>query len=344
MGEQGERAARSSKENLARLSEALAGRYSIEREIGRGGMARVYLAHDVRHDRPVAVKVLGPSVTSAVGAERFLREIRIAAALTHPHILPVHDSGDAGGLLYFVMPFVDGESLRARLEREHQLPIEDAVRITREVADALAYAHAQGVVHRDIKPENILLTGGHALVVDFGVARAITTAAGGERRLTDSGFAVGTPAYMSPEQAAGELEVDGRSDLYALGCVCYEMLIGLPPFTGPNAQVVRMRHVTEPPPSIRASRPTVPREIEQVVHRLMAKVPADRYETADRLLAILPATTTERAALTLPPRRRPWWHIAGAVLLLAALAAIALRARGINAFSSLGGVAPDSTR
>jgi tetratricopeptide (TPR) repeat protein len=321
---------------------ALADRYSIEREIGRGGMARVYLAHDVRHDRPVAIKVLSPSVTNAVGAERFLREVRIAAALTHPHILSVHDSGDADGLLYFVMPYVQGESLRARLDREHQLPIEDAVRITREVADALAYAHAQGVVHRDIKPENILLTGGHALVVDFGVARAITTAAGNERRLTDSGFAVGTPAYMSPEQAAGELDIDGRSDLYALGCVCFEMLIGLPPFTGPNAQVVRMRHVAEPPPSIRSTRPTVPREIEAVVHRLMAKVPADRFDTADRLLAMLPATTTERPVIQPPPRRR--WPIVAAVAALVALAALVLRARGIDTFTSLGGVEPDSTR
>ncbi|HUF31115.1 MAG TPA: serine/threonine-protein kinase, partial [Gemmatimonadaceae bacterium] len=205
----------------AQLASALAGRYTINREIGRGGMATVYLAHDLPHDRRVAIKVLVASVTSAVGSERFLREINIASALTHPHILTVLDSGEADGLLYCVMPFVDGESLRARMTRERQIPIEDAVQITREIADALAYAHERGVVHRDIKPENILLSGGHALVCDFGIARALTGTAAGERRLTDSGTSVGTPLYMSPEQAAGDSDIDGRADLYALGCVFF---------------------------------------------------------------------------------------------------------------------------
>jgi tetratricopeptide (TPR) repeat protein len=327
----------------SRLASALAGRYAIEREIGRGGMATVFLAHDQRHGRKVALKVLVPSVTSSLGNERFLREIQIASGLTHPHILTVHDSGEADGLLYYVMPFVEGESLRTRIERERQLPIDDAVRITREVADALAYAHGRGVVHRDIKPENILLAGGHALVGDFGIARALNVAVDGGRRLTDSGTSVGTPMYMSPEQAAGEHDIDGRADLYALGCVCFEMLTGSPPFTGANAQVVRMRHVAEPPPPIRPMRPTVPREIEDVVHRLMAKVPADRFDTAARLLDTLPGgTTTERAAI--PPQRRRWWRF-GAVAVFAVLAGIiAVVLSGTVTISASGDVATDSTR
>jgi tetratricopeptide (TPR) repeat protein len=324
------------------LASALAGRYSIEREIGRGGMATVYAARDLRHDRQVALKVLVPSLTSAIGSARFQREIHIAAALTHPHILTVHDSGEADGLLYYVMPYVDGESLRTRLQREHQLPLEDTVRITRDVADALAYAHAHGVVHRDIKPENILLGGGHALVADFGIARAITAAADDDRRLTDSGFTVGTPLYMSPEQAVGESEIDGRADLYALGCVCFEMLTGGPPFTGANAQVVRMRHVAESPPPIRTVRPTVPREIEDIVHRLLAKVPADRFDSATRLLEALPTTTTERAVV-IQPRRRRWWQIGGLVG-LGVVVAIVASVRGITSFTTLGELEPISSR
>jgi tetratricopeptide (TPR) repeat protein len=325
-----------------RLASALAGRYTIDREIGRGGMATVYLAHDVRHDRRVAVKVLVDSVTSAVGSERFLREIHIASALTHPHILTVHDSGEADGLLYCVMPFVDGESLRARMVRERQLPIEDSIQITREIADALAYAHAHGVVHRDIKPENILLSGGHALVCDFGIARALTGTGVGERRLTDSGTSVGTPLYMSPEQAAGDSDIDGRADLYALGCVCFEMLTGMPPFTGVNAQVVRMRHVAEPPPPIRTMRPTVPREIEEVVHRLMAKVPADRFPTAARLRDTLSTPTSEGSAVA--RARRRWWQLGALVGILALVLGIVLGGRGIGSFTSLGGIEPDSSR
>ena len=327
----------------SRLASALADRYTIEREIGRGGMATVYLARDLRHGRQVALKVLVPSVTSSLGGERFLREIHIASALTHPHILTVHDSGEADGLLYYVMPYVDGESLRARIDREHQLPIDDAIRITREVADALAYAHGHGVVHRDIKPENILLAGGHALVGDFGIARAVNAAADGERRLTDSGTSVGTPMYMSPEQAAGDTEIDGRADLYALGCVCFEMLTGMPPFTGANAQVVRMRHVAEPPPPIRPMRPTVPREVEEMVHRLMAKVPADRYESAARLLDTLPAGTTERAAVLRPPRRR-WWRLGVLAGIAVLIAAVVVAVRTVDTFSSTGEIVTDSTR
>ncbi|HVA57573.1 MAG TPA: serine/threonine-protein kinase, partial [Gemmatimonadaceae bacterium] len=209
-------------ELLRRLQPALVGRYTFERELGRGGTAVVFLAHDVKHDRKVALKVLLPQVAQAIGAERFQREITIAARLMHPHILPLHDSGEADGLLYYVMPFVQGESLRDRLGREHQLPMNDAIRIGVEVASALAKAHSEGVVHRDIKPENILLQGGYAIVADFGIARAKSATA--EHSITQTGLAVGTPTYMSPEQAVGAQDVDGRSDIYSLGCVVYEML------------------------------------------------------------------------------------------------------------------------
>ncbi len=212
-------------------------------------MAVVYLAEDLKHRRQVALKILRPELAAALGPERFLREIEIAAGLHHPHILPLYDSGDADGTLYYVMPFVDGESLRARLEREKQLPIADALRVAREVADALSYAHSRGVVHRDIKPENILLQAGHAVVADFGIARAVSAA--GEERLTGTGMSLGTPAYMSPEQAAGEREIDGRSDLYCLGCVLYEMLAGQPPFTGPTVESVIHQHLVVEPRSIR---------------------------------------------------------------------------------------------
>ncbi|HEU5261101.1 MAG TPA: serine/threonine-protein kinase, partial [Gemmatimonadales bacterium] len=219
---------------LGLLRAALAGRYTIERTLGRGGMATVYLARDLRHQRAVAVKVLRPDLFDSSGRERFLREIEIAAGLQHPNILPLHDSGAADGLLYYVMPYVEGESLRDRLDRENQLPVDEALRIAREVAEALGYAHGHGIVHRDIKPANVLLSAGHALVMDFGIAHAISEAGGPQ--LTERGIAVGTPAYMSPEQASGREAVDARSDLYALGCVVYEMLAGEPPFTGRTAQ------------------------------------------------------------------------------------------------------------
>ena len=267
------------------LQEGLAGRYTVERELGRGGMAAVYLARDLRHDRLVALKVLHPELAMSIGTDRFAREIRFAARLQHPHILPVHDSGDLPGtggrptLLWFSMPYVDGESLRERLNRERQLPLPEAIRITRQVADALEYAHRQGLIHRDIKPENILLSGGHALVADFGVARALATGTGEHAALTGTGLAIGTPAYMSPEQATGEQSIDHRSDLYALGCVLYEMLAGEPPFGGATAQVILARVLTEQPRPLRSIRPGVPPVVEQIVSGAIARAPADRYPT-----------------------------------------------------------------
>ena len=226
-------------------------------------MATVYLANDLRHHRQVAIKVLRPDLAAALGPERFLREIETAARLQHPHILPLHDSGDADGFLYYVMPYVEGESLRQRLVREKQLPLEDALQITGAVASALSYAHSHDVVHRDIKPENILLSGGEAVVADFGIARAVT-AAGGDK-LTMTGIAVGTPTYMSPEQAAGGAQLDGRSDVYSLGCVLYEMLAGEPPFTGPTAQAIIARTLTETPRPIHPMRAGVPEALDPVI-------------------------------------------------------------------------------
>ena len=242
------------------LAASLADRYVIERELGRGGMATVYLARDVRHGRQVAIKVLHPELAAVLGAERFLAEIKTTAALQHPHILPLFDSGTADGQLFYVMPFIDGETLRTRLDRETQLPIADAVQLTREVADALQYAHERGVIHRDIKPENILLQGGHALVADFGIALAVQHAGG--QRMTQTGLSLGTPQYMSPEQAMGEKVIDARSDIYALGAVTYEMLVGEPPFTGPSTQAIVARLLsTAPQPLlslIHISEPTRP--------------------------------------------------------------------------------------
>ena len=267
-----------------RLKVALAGRYTIQRELGHGGMATVYLAEDLRHHRQVAVKVLRPDLAAALGSERFLREVALTARLSHPNILPLLDSGDADGQLYYVMPFVDGESLRDCLTREPQLPVEVAMSVAREVAAALDYAHALGVVHRDIKPENILLSGGQAVVADFGVAKALGDAGG--TRLTETGLAVGTPAYMSPEQALGQV-VDRRSDVYALGCVVYEMLVGEPPYTGPTAQAIIARRLHEPVPSVRVVREGVPAEVETAVQRALAKVPADRFGSAAEFVSAL---------------------------------------------------------
>ncbi len=280
---------------VTRLQATLAGRYTIERELGRGGMAVVFLAQDLRHHRLVAIKVLRPELAVALGAERFLREIEIAAGLTHPHILPLYDSGEANGLLYYVMPYVEGESLRDRLDREQQLPLEDALQIVREAADALSYAHSLGVIHRDIKPENILFQAGHALVSDFGIARAIT-AAGGDR-LTETGIAIGSPAYMSPEQAGGERQPDGRSDLYSLACVLYEMLAGMPPYTGPTAQAVIARRLTDPVPPLRTVRETVPVAVEQAVMKALAKVPADRFPSASAFAEALTKPAAVRPSL-----------------------------------------------
>jgi TolB-like protein/Flp pilus assembly protein TadD len=241
-------------------------------------MATVFLAHDLKHDRQVALKVLHPELAASLGPERFLREIKVAARLNHPHIVPLHDSGQAGDLLYYVMPYVDGESLRQRLAREKQFSVDDALDIARDVASALDYAHRQGVVHRDIKPENVMLHEGEALVTDFGIAKAITAAA--NENLTQTGSAVGTPAYMSPEQAAGEAELDGRSDVYSLGCMVYEMLAGSAPFTGPTAQAIITKRFTEPVPSVRAARATVPEAVDTAVTKSLARVPADRFATA----------------------------------------------------------------
>ncbi|MGH7585881.1 MAG: protein kinase domain-containing protein [Gemmatimonadales bacterium] len=263
---------------FARLLEGLSARYRLEQELGRGGMAVVYLADDLKHHRKVAVKVLLPELAQSIGTERFLKEIAIAAQLAHPHILPVHDSGEADGLLYYVMPYVEGESLRDRLTRERQLPMDDTVRILREVASALHYAHARGIVHRDIKPENILLLDGQAVVADFGIARALDAA--GTEPLTRTGLALGTPSYMSPEQAAGDRGLDGRSDVYSLGCMAYEMLCGAPPFTGPNPQALIARHTLDPVPPLKTLRPTVPDGVERAIQRALAKVPADRFATA----------------------------------------------------------------
>jgi len=284
---------------LVSLQAALAERYAIERELGQGGMALVFLARDLKHRRAVAIKVLRPELAIAVGAERFLGEIETVAALAHPHILPLYDSGEAAGFLYYVMPYVEGESLRERLTREKQLPLEDALRITGEVATALSYAHSRGVVHRDIKPENILLEAGQAVVSDFGIARAITVA-GGER-LTQTGVTVGTPGYMSPEQAAGERELDGRSDVYSLACVLYEMLAGNPPFLGASARAILARQSLDPVPRLRTVRETVPEEFERAVVKALAKAPADRFATATQFAEALvtgsPTPRTSRRAL-----------------------------------------------
>ncbi|MFN8582259.1 MAG: serine/threonine-protein kinase [Gemmatimonadaceae bacterium] len=306
---------------LQDLSAALADRYENLTEVGRGGFATVYSALDRRHGSRVAIKVLRPELAPALGAMRFTREVQITAQLQHPHILPLLDSGEANGVPYYVMPFVEGESLGSRLSREGPLPIDDAVRLVREVADGLAYAHAQGFIHRDIKPDNILLSQGHAVIADFGVARAVDVT--GAERLTDSGLALGTVMYMSPEQASGE-RVDGRSDIYALACVLYEVLTGSPPFSGASAQQVMARHAVDPPPSIRSVRATVSPALEAVIMRALTKAPADRYATASEFGEALGRALTA-PQLTVPPRPRGWRLPAIAVVLvLAAALAITL--------------------
>ena len=271
-----------------RLRAALADRYRIEGELGQGGMATVYLAQDLRHDRKVALKLLRPELAAILGGDRFLKEIKTTANLQHPHILPLFESGEVEGMVYYVMPYVEGESLRDRLAREKQLPIDEAVRIAREVADALDYAHRHGVVHRDIKPENILLHDGRALVADFGIALAVSTAGGGTR-MTETGMSLGTPHYMSPEQAMGEREVTARSDVYALGCVVYEMLTGEPPFTGPTAQAIVARVVTEEPRPLTLQRKTIPPHVEAAVLAALHKLPADRPASAAQFAEALVA-------------------------------------------------------
>jgi serine/threonine-protein kinase len=303
------------------LWRALADRYRVEGVLGRGGMATVFLATDIRHQRRVAIKVLRPEVASALGTARFLREINIASALTHPHLVPLYDSGEAGDRLYYVMPFIQGETLRARLKRERQLSLEDALRITLDVAEGLGYAHQQGVVHRDIKPENILFQSGRAMVADFGIARAI--AASATESVTTSGIVIGTAPYMSPEQAAGERELDARSDLYSLGCVLYEMLTGEPPFSGANVQAIIARHIAERAPSISVVRPDLPESVDAMVRRALAKTPADRFATAADFSATVRACSTHRP--TRSRRRRRLAALVPVVVLLAAAAILVAR-------------------
>lgn len=280
-----------------RLCTALADRYRIERELGQGGMATVFLAEDLRHHRKVALKVIREELSAGMGSQRFLREIRMAAGLHHPNILPLYDSGEADGHLYYVMPVAEGESLRDRLVRERQLPVPDAVRLAREVAAALDYAHRHEVVHRDIKPENIMLHEGHALITDFGIGKALSAASVGAT-LTQTGLVVGTPTYMSPEQAGGETNLDGRSDLYSLGCVLFEMLAGAPPFTGPTAAAVIAKRFLEPPPNATGARPSVPKAVADVVRRLMATNPSDRFATGAQAADALERSVTPSGSVT----------------------------------------------
>ena len=286
---------------LLTLTAALAERYRIERELGQGGMATVYLAQDLRHDRDVAIKVLNAELAESLGRQRFVREIRMAAKLNHPHILPLYDSGESDGFLYFVMPVMQGQTLRDRLEAERTLPVDDAVRIATEIADALDYAHRHDVVHRDIKPENILLHEGHAVVADFGIGRAIVAAASETSTFTQIGVTVGTPAYMSPEQATGD-ELDGRSDLFALGCVLYEMLTGEVAFTGASAQATIARRFIHTPPPVAASRDDVSAEVDELVTRLLEKAPADRYATGAQVVATLRTSMTTSGPRATTPR------------------------------------------
>ncbi len=284
-------------ETFDRLKTALSDRYAIDREIGAGGMATVYLAEDVKHRRRVAVKVLRPDLAAALGAERFVQEIETTANLQHPNILPLYDSGEADSFLYYVMPYIEGESLRDRLAREKRLPIDDALQITREVAAALNHANSLGVVHRDVKPENIMLSGGLAVLADFGIARAVGVA-GGER-LTETGMAVGTPVYMSPEQCAGDREVDGRSDVYSLACVLYEMLGGDPPFTGSTPQSVLARKLSERAPSLVVVRDTVSTSLEAAILKALERDAADRFATAESFVNA--ATMAVREGATAEP-------------------------------------------
>ena len=315
---------------LTQLAQALRDRYRVERELGAGGMATVYLAHDLRHERSVAIKVLHPDLAAALGAERFLSEIKTTAKLQHPHILALIESGDADGLLYYVMPFVEGETLRLRLAREHQLPIDVAVRLAREIASALDYAHRHGVIHRDIKPENVLLHDGSALVADFGIALAVSAAGGA--RMTQTGLSLGTPQYMSPEQAMGERTIDARADIYALGAVTYEMLAGEAPFTGPTVQAIVARVITEQPRSLSVQRRSVPSNVEAAVMRALEKLPADRFgaakEFGDALAdaAQISATRPMPTSTPAPVAARPWYARPASLVAAASIAAVAAAA------------------
>jgi serine/threonine protein kinase/tetratricopeptide (TPR) repeat protein len=341
---------------LDRLRIALADRYAVQREIGRGGMAIVYLAQDLRHKRDVAIKVLKPEFAMAVSTERFLQEIQIEAQLKHPYILPLFDSGEAEGLLYYVMPYVAGQSLQARLRLETQLPLDEALQITSEIAEALAYAHARGVVHRDVKPGNILLDESHALLADFGIARAISELGGS--RLSDTGMVVGTPEYMSPEQCSNTGKIDGRSDIYALGCVLYEMLSGEPPFTGPTARAIIARHLQDRPRSLRVVRSTIPEHVQEAIEIALAKVPADRFTTAVQFVSALDSqgetSTAIRKARTARRRRlvvRGRWLVALATVTAGLVLANSMRttrasdaSRATNVRSALVMVSPFQTQ
>ncbi len=307
-------------DQVERLRAALADRYRIEHELGSGGMATVYLAEDLKLRRKVAVKVLRPDLAATLGSERFIREIEVAAKLHHPHILPLHDSGEADGFLYYVMPYEEGESLREKLTKEGELPIMEAVSLLRDVVDALAHAHEHGVVHRDIKPDNVMVAGRHALVTDFGIAKAVTEATG-RQQLTTVGVALGTPLYMAPEQASGDPNIDHRVDIYAVGVLAYELLTGRPPFTGTTPQMVLSAHITEAPEPITKYRETVPPALALLVMRCLEKKPADRWQSAEELLSQLGALATPSGGITpaqgVAPTRpvsRKRWYTAGAVL------------------------------
>jgi len=318
---------------VSKVTKALASRYQIERVLGEGGMATVYLAMDLKYHRSVAIKVMRPELASTMGADRFLREVEIAARLTHPHILSMYESGEADGLLYYVMPYVEGETLRDRIHRETQLPVEDALKIAREVSEALAYAHDHGVIHRDIKPANILLGGGHAMVADFGIARAVGNTA--TESLTQTGLSVGTPHYMAPEQAMGEREVDGRADIYAVGALLYEMIAGEPPFTGPTPQAIVTRSMTENPRSLTHSRTNLVPDVDRVAMKALAKSPADRYQTAKALGTALDqaldVTRSGPRLIVASPRRTrlrvPVMVLVGVLVVLATAFAIVKRPR-----------------
>lgn len=308
-------------QQLRTFKEALSEHYSIEEEIGAGGMGVVYRARDLRLGRTVAIKLLRPEIAVSVGTDRFLREIRIEAGLTHPQILPVFDSGEVAGLLYFVMPFIEGESLSEKLKREKQLPLDEALKICREIADALSFAHARDVIHRDVKPANILMESGHAILADFGLAKAVSSA--DDHALTRTGFAVGTPTYSSPEQAGAEEDLDGRADLYSLGCVLYEMLAGQPPFVGPSSDSVVRQHITAEVTSVRIMRPQIPEGVDVILDRLLAKSPADRFSSAEELIRALDlALSGQFPGKGKAPRLMPAWRryilpVAAGVVLLA---------------------------
>src|SRR5262245_17471777 len=278
-------------ETLEHLTTVFGGRYHVERELCAGGWATVYLARDIKHDRPVAIKVLRPDLATSLGPERFLREIHIAAKLQHPHILGLIDSGEADGFLYYVMPYITGETLRTRLAREGELPISEAVWVLREIADALAHAHAHQIIHRDIKPENVMFSSKHALVADFGIARAVTEAATGGP-ITATGIVVGSPAYMAPEQASSDPQMDHRADIYAFGVLAYEVITGVPPFTAPSAVQLVSAHMMRPPEPLTRHRPGIPESLEDIVLRCLAKRPADRFQRAEEIVARLDALLT----------------------------------------------------